>query len=123
MTGMRLFYSLCCSVTPKPFPAFGLSLRSLVLSVGESHWVVLTPFFPSEEVLYSTGAIVVHALGLRDEGKISLSFILVLPFTNKLGDLGQVFEPLGAFCLLMCTTEIIVSAFPSLQDYSKDQII
>ena len=49
--------------------------------------------------------------------------ILVLFFTNKLGDLGQVFEPLSVFSLLTCGTEIIISAFPTLQDYSKDQIV
>lgn len=60
----------------------------------------------------------VHVLSLSDEEKkTSLLSILVLSFINKLGDLGQVFEPLGAFSFLMCTTEIIISAFPTLQDY------
>lgn len=49
--------------------------------------------------------------------------ILALSFSNKLGDLGRVFESLRAFGFLMCTTEIIISAFPTLQDYSKDQIV
>lgn len=51
-----------------------------------------------------------------------LPSILVLSFPSKLGDLGQVFEPLGVFSVLMCKTEKIISAVPTLQGYSKDQL-
>lgn len=55
--------------------------------------------------------------------KMPFPSILVLSSTDKSGDLGQVFESLDAFSFLMYKTEIIISAFPTLQDYSKHQIM
>lgn len=123
VTWRGLLYSL--SVDRKPFPVFGSSPRLLVLSLGEGrkYTGTLTPhaLLPGTEALYAGGEAAALALSLSNEER-ALPPILAPFFTNKSGDLGQVFEPLSVFSLLMCGTVIIISAFPTLQDYSKDQI-
>lgn len=99
VTWMSLFYSLSCSVNRKPLPVFGLNLRPLVLSMGEGTKYIGGPLLPVPFSLVRWHWFMHPAWGMR---KHAPPLHPMLSSPNKLGDLGQVFEPLGVVSILMC---------------------